>query len=70
MKTLTIKDEVYEKLLRLKRENESFSDVLERLISRERTSLRTFYGSLKDLSISEGDILTFRKRVSMRSVNS
>jgi predicted CopG family antitoxin len=70
MKTLTIKDEVYEKLLKLKRENESFSDVLERLISRERTSLRTFYGSLKDLSISEGDILTFRKRVSMRSVNS
>jgi len=70
MKTLTIKDEVYEKLLRLKRENESFSDVLERLISRERTSLRTFYGSLKDLSISEGDTLTFRKRVSMRSVNS
>ncbi len=30
-KTITIKEDVYNKLLRLKRENESFSDLLERL---------------------------------------
>jgi len=31
-KTITIRDEVYEKLLKIKREEESFSDLFERLI--------------------------------------
>ena len=31
VKTITIKDEVYNKLVELKRENESFSDLFERL---------------------------------------
>ncbi len=31
MKTLTIRDEVYQRLLSLKREGESFSDLFERL---------------------------------------
>ena len=31
-KTLTIRDEVYRKLLKIKREGESFSDLFERLI--------------------------------------
>jgi len=31
VKTLTIKDSVYNKLMELKRENESFSDLFERL---------------------------------------
>lgn len=31
-KTITIRDEVYRKLLRVKRENESFSELFDRLI--------------------------------------
>ncbi len=31
-KTITIRDEVYKKLLRIKREGESFSDLFERLV--------------------------------------
>jgi predicted CopG family antitoxin len=31
VKTITIKDEVYQKLVELKQENESFSDLFERL---------------------------------------
>jgi predicted CopG family antitoxin len=31
-KTITIRDEVYRKLLKIKREGESFSDLFERLI--------------------------------------
>jgi predicted CopG family antitoxin len=31
-KTITIRDEVYQKLLKVKREGESFSDLFERLI--------------------------------------
>ncbi len=31
-KTITIRDEVYEKLLKVKREGESFSELFERLI--------------------------------------
>ena len=32
VKTITIRDEVYRKLLSVKRENESFSELLEKLI--------------------------------------
>ena len=31
-KTITIRDEVYEKLLKVKRESESFSELFERLV--------------------------------------
>lgn len=32
VRTITIKDEVYKKLVAIKREDESFSDLLERLV--------------------------------------
>jgi predicted CopG family antitoxin len=32
-KTITIRDEVYERLMRVRREGESFSDLLERLLA-------------------------------------
>lgn len=35
VKTITIRDEVYNKLAELKRENESFSDLFERLAERQ-----------------------------------
>ena len=72
MKTLTIRDDVYEKLVKLKKEGESFSDLLERLLSREKVSLREFYGSLKDskfLEELEKEILEFRKKAKAREIS-
>ena len=71
MKTLTVRDDVYEKLVKLKKEGESFSDLLERLLSREKVSLREFYGSLKDskfLEELEKEILEFRKKAKAREI--
>jgi len=44
-KTLTIKTNVYEKLLAMKRENESFSDLFERLSKNNIATLRKLHGS-------------------------
>ena len=46
-KTLTIKEEVYEKLLKAKGKEESFSDFFEKTISREKPDLMRFYGAWK-----------------------
>jgi len=45
-----IKDDVYKKLKMLKRENESFSDVISRLISQadNRAKLEKFFGILSE----------------------
>ena len=43
-KTLTIKATVYEKLLAMKRENESFSDLFERLSKNNVATLRKLHG--------------------------
>jgi len=47
-KTISIKDEVYDMLRRLKREDESFGDVISRLARNEAVDLAEFYGLLKD----------------------
>ena len=49
MKTLTIRDEVYEKLASMKREGESFSELFDRLV-RDRSSvevLRSMRGAIE-----------------------
>lgn len=43
-KTLTIKDSVYKKLLLMKKENESFSDLFERLSDTNIKALRKMRG--------------------------
>jgi len=43
-KTLTVKKSVYERLLAIKREKESFSDLFERLSKKNVTSLRKLRG--------------------------
>ncbi len=57
MKNISLRDEVYEELSRLKREGESFSDVILRLLrkNRERSLeiLRRYAGKLKDSGIEE-----------------
>ena len=46
-KTLTIKADVYEKLLAMKRENESFSDLFERLSKNNIATLRKLRGCVE-----------------------
>lgn len=47
-KTITIKEEVYKTLIALKKDNESFSDLLARLVTRSNTIelLRNMSGSI------------------------
>lgn len=45
-KTLTIKEEVYKKLVAIKREGESFSDLLEKLSGKDIAILRKLRGSI------------------------
>lgn len=69
MKTLTIRDDVYAKLVKLKKEDESFSDLLERILERGRPSLRDFAGILKDsewLDDLEKEIMELRASVNIR----
>jgi len=68
VKTLTIKEEVYKKLVKLKRENESFSKLIERLIERK-DSIRFFKGVLKDSRILDDinkEIMSERKKFKER----
>jgi len=54
MRNIMVRDEVYEKLLRLKREGESFSDVILRLIEERKTkSLEVFERVAGKLSESD-----------------
>ena len=69
MKTLTIREEVYEKLVKLKKEGESFSDLLERILKERRPSLRDFAGVLKDskwLDELDKEILESRRSIKVR----
>ena len=63
MKTLTIKDTVYEKLVKVKKGKESFSDLFERLADKEKTSILEFAGFLskKDAEKMEKAIKEYRK---------
>ncbi len=51
MKTITIRDETYHSLLSLKEKDDSFSDVIDRLISRKNRDIREYAGALKDSGI-------------------
>jgi predicted CopG family antitoxin len=47
-KTISIRDNVYKLLKDARRENESFSDVIERLLKKDKTDLSEYLSSLKD----------------------
>lgn len=47
-KTISIREEVYDILKNLKRENESFSDVIEKLAKKRKSDLSQYFGVLKD----------------------
>lgn len=47
-KTIGVREEVYERLASEKREEESFSDTIERLVESARSDWRTSFGALAD----------------------
>jgi len=61
-KNISITKDVYEKLVRVKKENESFSELFIRLLSIQRTALENIFGTwnLTDEEMTDiwGDIVT------------
>jgi len=51
MKTISIRNGVYKKLVEMKGEKESFSDVIERLLERKEVNIRRYFGVLKDSEV-------------------
>ncbi|WP_290597156.1 MULTISPECIES: antitoxin VapB family protein [unclassified Archaeoglobus] len=51
MKTISIRDDVYKKLAEMKGEGESFSDVIEKLLKRDKTSIKKYFGVLEDSEV-------------------
>jgi predicted CopG family antitoxin len=47
-KTISIRDDVHKRLVEAKRQDESFSDVIDRLLKKENADLSVFFGSLKN----------------------
>ncbi len=53
-KTLSIREETYEMLKGEKREGESFSDVIDRLMRREKFNLADYFGAIEDEELLRG----------------
>ncbi len=51
MKTITIRDDTYHTLLMLKEGEDSFSDVINRLVSKKNRDIREYAGALRDSKI-------------------
>lgn len=54
VKTISVNDEVYRTLKRVKRQDESFSDLIGRLLSSGGVSLKDYFGVLRDSDGLEG----------------
>lgn len=74
VKTITLREEAYKLLLGMKKEKESFSDVLLRALGEKtvkKSSVMDFFGVLKDsknLEEMEKEILEERKKSGLRDV--
>ncbi|MDO9323590.1 MAG: antitoxin VapB family protein [Methanoregula sp.] len=51
MKTITIRDDTYHTLLILKEGEDSFSDVINRLVHKKNRDIREYAGALRDSKI-------------------
>ena len=51
MKTSTVRDDTYHTLLMLKEGEDSFSDVINRLISKKNRDIREYAGALRDSKV-------------------
>ena len=54
VKTISIRDDVYKMLSNAKHEEESFSDVIERLLKKDRVNITKYFGALKDSPLLDG----------------
>jgi predicted CopG family antitoxin len=70
-KNLTVKEEVYNKLLEAKMNNESFSDVIERLLEgkRDLMSFAGIFSNDKKFEEAVKDILEVRKKTTLRKLS-
>jgi len=69
VKTITIKDDVYEELIKLKKDRESFSEVIMRILKGKKISLLDFYGVFSDKELwlnIEKEIIEERKKALIR----
>ena len=67
-KTISIRDDVHRRLVEAKRQDESFSDVIDRLLKKENADLSVFFGSLKNSDLlDEIEEDSKRMRASARS---
>jgi predicted CopG family antitoxin len=53
-KTISIRDDIYDHLKNVKREGESFSDVIDRLLKKEQGDLSDYFGALEDNEVLNG----------------
>lgn len=51
VKTITIRDDVYSRLVGMKDEGESFSDVIEKLLNKKNINIKKYFGFLKDSEV-------------------
>jgi len=67
MKTISIRDDIYRKLVEIKGEGESFSDVIEKLLEKK-VDISEYFGVLKDSKTLEEieKCLEMRKRARIR----
>jgi len=62
MKPITIRDETYHSLVTLKEKDDSFSDVIDRLISTKNHDIRDYAGELKDSKVLD-DLEDLTKKI-------
>lgn len=70
-KNLTVKEEVYNKLLEAKKGNESFSKVIERLLEgkKDLMSFAGIFSNDKEFEQATKDIVAVRKKAILRKLN-
>ncbi len=62
MKTITLRDETYHSLLDMKEGDDSFSDVIDRLIRKKSRDIREYAGALRDSDMLD-DLESFTKKM-------
>ncbi|MFO7793737.1 MAG: antitoxin VapB family protein [Candidatus Nanohaloarchaea archaeon] len=65
-KTVSLRETAYEKLKKLKREKESFSDVVERISEDRKQELQKFSGSFPEIGEVEEELKNERDDFEMR----
>ncbi|MFB6199367.1 MAG: antitoxin VapB family protein [Candidatus Nanohaloarchaea archaeon] len=65
-KTVSLRESAYEKLKRLKRGDESFSDVVERISDQQKQDLKQFSGAFPEIGEVEEQLKKEREELEMR----